>query len=60
QCRPRMPRVEAGDLQAAAPQLVHQPRCHRAGLDPDLGIVSGLATNNLLDPLGNRRALASP
>jgi hypothetical protein len=34
--------------------------CHRSGLDPNLGVASGLAANGLLDPLENRRALASP
>src|SRR4051794_40693844 len=56
----RVPGVETGDVETARAQFMHEPRRHRPGLDPKLGILSRMPPDNPRYPLRVSRTLATP
>ena len=60
QRRTRMPSIQADNRQRPSAQLMYQPRCHRARLDADLGVVSGMPNNSSRNLIRQRAALTAP
>jgi hypothetical protein len=48
---PCMPGIEAGDVECATAQLIHEPWCHRTGFNPDASVVSSMSPQHPCDLL---------
>jgi len=43
--RPRMTRIQTNHIETLPSEFVHQPRCHRSGLDTDIRIMTCMAAD---------------
>src|SRR5271166_2095210 len=60
ECGTGMSRIEADHVQPSLAQFMHKPRRHRAGFDPDAGIISRMPSHSPLNLLRICMTLASP
>src|SRR5271166_1712254 len=60
ECGTGMSRIEANNVKPSLAQFMHKPRRHRAGFDPNAGIVSRMPSHRPLNLLRICMTLASP